>query len=147
MALNQMLAPYHKKFIEGRYDHVLRPLPLLPAVPTLALFAVDLHRYERYSALHHAHHPPSLILDAIALAFVGLTILWALIGLTTGRYGQMRPWFFAFMDFLLSTAALGLADTTFSLRNSTNCFRPLGECTTSVRSIMQAAGALLIITS
>jgi hypothetical protein len=91
MALNRRkLEPYHQKYLRGDYDNLVRTLPLLTAVPAVALVAVDLHRYTKNSKLSHVQRPSSLILDAILLAFLSLDILWALVWKIGCRYRQIE---------------------------------------------------------
>lgn len=148
MAPSKEIGPCQKKLREGYYDPIIRAIALFFAIPALVLFAIDLNRYEENSASHHVRHRQSLILDAIALAFVCVTVLWDFLYLTISRYRKKPALPLALMDLLLSTALLALADATLSTRTSPKlCFQPIGECSASVQSIMQAAGALLIIAS
>jgi hypothetical protein len=138
------------KFRDGEYDNDLRSIPLVPAVVALVLFAVDAHRYKKNSALQHAKHTPSLILDVIALAFISATILWALIWCTILRQTQtqIRSWVVPTVDGLLSTALLSLADSTLSTRSSKgNCSELLDECSNAALNLMSGAGGMLILTS
>jgi len=88
MAIIKHIKRYALKFRDGDYDTVLRSIPLVPAIVALVLFAVDVDRYKKNSAFHHAKHTPSLILDVIALAFVSATIFWALMWCTILRHTQ-----------------------------------------------------------
>ena len=138
------------KFRDGDYDNVLRSIPLVPAIVAIVLFAVDVHRYKKNSALQHAKHTPSLILDVIALTFISATILWALIWCTILRQTQtqIRSWVVPAVDGLLSTALLSLADPTLSLRSSkVNCPKLLDECSNTALNLMSGAGGMLILTS
>lgn len=147
-AFTKKTARWYKRHVEGAYDHVLRALALLSAIPPLCFLTVDLNRYQENSALHHVQHRSSLILDAIALAFVLLTILWDLLYLTISRDSKMPSWLLAAMDFLLSTAMTAIGDAILSDRTATGkCFSPLGECTTTALGLMQGAGGLMILTS
>ena len=148
MALNKKLRNFHQKCGEGAHDPGLRAIPLFLAVPTLALLAVDLDRYERNSAFHHVQHRQYLILDATALSFIGLTIIFDLVYLTTSRYAKMPAWFLAFMDYVLAVATTILGEMVIDMRTAGNsCFPPLGECGGSTQNIMSATAALLIIIS
>jgi hypothetical protein len=148
MAWKEKLSDFHQKRLDGYYDPVLRAIPLFLAVPVLALLAVDLDRYQRNSAFHHVQHRRSLVLDAVALSFVGLTILWYMVYFTTSRYANISPWLLAAMDCLLSLPTTILGEMVLSMRTSTKgCFPPLGECGGSTMGIMEATGALLIIMS
>jgi hypothetical protein len=138
------------KFRDGDYDNVLRSIPLVPAIVAIVLFAVDVHRYKKNSALQHAKHTPSLILDVIALAFISATILWALLWCTILRQTQtqIRSWVVPAVDGLLSTAVLSLADPTLSLRSSkVNCPKLLDECSSAALNLMSGAGGMLILTA
>jgi hypothetical protein len=144
----KMIASCQKKHGEGAYDHVLHALALLSAITPLCFLTVDLNRYQENSALHHVQHRSSLVLDAIALAFILLTILWDLLYLTISRDSQMPSWILAAMDFLLSTSMITIGDVILSHRTADGkCFPQLGECTTSARGLMQGAGGLMILTS
>jgi hypothetical protein len=138
------------KFRDGDYDNVLRSIPLVPATVALVLFAVDIHRYKKNSALQHTKKTPHLILDVIALAFISATILWALIWCTILRQTQtqIRSWVVPTVDGLLSTALLSLADSTLSIRSSKgNCSELLDECSNTALNLMSGAGGMLILTS
>jgi hypothetical protein len=147
-AFLKMIANCQKKHGEGAYDHVLHALALLSAITPLCFLTVDLNRYQENSALHHVQHRSSLVLDAIALAFVLLTILWDLLYLTISRDSPMPSWILAAMDFLLSISVITIGDVILSHRTADGkCFPQLGECTTSARGLMQGAGGLMILTS
>jgi hypothetical protein len=136
------------KHVEGAYDHVLHAFAIVSAIPPLCFLTVDLNRYQEYSALHHVQHRSSLILDAIALAFVLLVILWNLLYLTIPRESRMPSWIIAAMDFLLSTSVIAIGDVLLSNRTASGkCFAQLGECTTRALGLMQGAGGLMILTS
>jgi hypothetical protein len=148
MAIIKHMKRYLLKFRDGDYDNVLRFIPLVPATVALVLFAVDFHRYKKNSALHHAKHTPSLILDVIALVFVSATILWSLMWCTILRQTQtqIRSWVVPAVDALLTTALLGLADPTMSVRSSkANCSKLLDECSNAALNLMSAAGGMLIL--
>jgi hypothetical protein len=148
MALNKKLGKFYQKYYGGAYDPVLRAIPLFLAVPALALLAVDLDRYERNSAFHHVQHRQYLALDATALSFIGLTIIFDLVYLTTSRYAKMPAWFLTSMDWVLAVATTVLGEMVIDIRTAWNsCFPPLGECGGSTQSIMAATAALLIIIS
>jgi hypothetical protein len=148
MALNKKLGNFYRKCHEGAHDPVVRALTLFLAVPTLALLAVDLDRYERNSAFHHVQHRQYLILDATALSFIGLTIILDLVYLTTSRYAKIPAWLLAFMDWVLALATTILGEMVLDMRTAGNsCFPPLGECGGSTQNIMSATAALLIIIS
>lgn len=148
MAPNKKLGNFRQKYDEGAYDPILRAIPLFLAVPTLALLAVDLDRYERNSAFHHVQHRQYIVLDATALSFVSLTIIFDLIYLTTSRYGKMPARFLASMDCVLALATTILGEMVIDMRTAGNsCFPPLGECGGSTQNIMSATAALLIIIS
>jgi hypothetical protein len=68
-AFKEKIARFHKRHVEGAYDHVLHAFALISAIPPLCFLTVDLNRYLENSALHHVQHRSSLILDAIALAY------------------------------------------------------------------------------
>ena len=144
-AFSKKIARCH---LEGAYDHVLRALALLSAIPPLCFLTVDLNRYLENSALHHVQHRSSLTLDAVALAFVLLTILWDLLYLTISRDSQMPPWILAVMDLLLAISVTTVGEETLSQRTATGkCFSELGECTASALGLMQGAGGLMILAS
>lgn len=148
MTLNEKLRQFDQKFREGAYDPVVRAFTLFLAVPALALLAVDLDRYERNSAFHHVQHRQYLVLDATALTFTGLTIIFDLVYLTTSRYGKMPAWFLTSMDCVLALATTILGEMVIDMRTNVNtCFPPLGECGGSTQSIMSATAALLITIS
>jgi len=138
------------KFRDGDYDNVLRSIPLVPAIVALVLVAVDVHRYKKNSALQHAKHTSSLILDVIALAFISAAILWALLWCTILRQTQtqIRSWIVPAVDGLLSSALLSLADPILSLRSSKgNCPKMLDECSNTALNLMSGAGGMLILAS
>jgi hypothetical protein len=148
MAIIKYMKRYVLKFRDGDYDTVLRAIPLVPAIIALVLFAVDVDRYKKTSALHHAKHTPSLILDVIALAFVSVTILWALMWCTILRHTQtqIRTWVVPAVDGLLSMALVSLADPTLSIRSSkVNCSKLLDECSNTALNLMSGAGGMLIL--
>lgn len=148
MTLTKKLRKFDQKICDRAYDPVLRAISLLLAVPALALLAVDLDRYERNSAFHHVQHRKYLVLDATALTFVGLTIIFDLVYLTTSRYAKMPAWFLVFMDYVLAVATTILGEMVIDIRTAGNsCFPPLGECGGSTQSIMSATAALVIIIS
>jgi hypothetical protein len=148
MALNKRLRKFNQKCREGAHDPVLRAISLFLAVPALALLAVDLDRYKRNSAFHHVQHRQYLTLDATALSFTGLTIIFDLVYLITSRYAKMPAWFLASMDWVLAVATTVLGEMVIDMRTAWNtCFPPLGECGGSTKNIMSATAALLIIIS
>jgi hypothetical protein len=150
MAIIKHMKRYALKFRDGDYDTVLRSIPLIPAIIALVLFAVDVDRYKKNSALYHATHTPSLILDVIALAFVSAAILWSLMWCTILRQTQtqIRSWVVPAIDGLLSVALLSLADSTLSMRSSkANCSKLFDECSNAALSFMSGAGGMLILTS
>jgi hypothetical protein len=147
-AFTEKIARCHKKHVEGAYDHVLHAFALLSAIPPLCFLTIDLNRYLENSALHHVQHRSSLVLDAIALAFILLTVLWDILYLTIPRDNRMPSWILAAMDILLSTSTTAIGDAILSNRTATGkCFSPLGECTTTALGLMQGAGGLMILTS
>ena len=138
----------HQKHTNGAYDRVLHSLALLSAISPLCFLTVDLNRYQEYSALHHVQHRSSLVLDAVALAFVLLTISWDLLYLALPSDKQIPKSILAVMDLLLSISLITIGDLVLSNRTATGeCFRPLGECTTVAQGLMQGAGGLIILTS
>jgi hypothetical protein len=148
MAWWKKLKDAHQRCMDGEHAPVLRAIPLFLAVPVVALLAVDLDRYKRNSAFHHIQNRRSLVLDAVALSFVGLTIVWYSVYFTTSRYTKLPLWLLGAMDCVLSVATTTLGDMVLSMRTSSNgCFAPLGQCGGSTMGIMQATGALLIIMS
>ena len=147
-AFTKKITRWQKKHVEGAYDHVLHVFALLSAIPPLCFLTVDLNRYQENSALHHVQHRSSLILDAIALAFVLLTILWNLLYLAIPRDSQMPSRILAAMDILLSISVTAIGDAILSNRTALGkCFSPLGECTTRALGLMQGTGGLMILTS
>ena len=141
MALNRKLAPYHQKLINGDYDTILHTLPVFTTFPALVLVTVDLHNY--------AHRTSYLILDAVVLSFLSLNILWVLVWnrVPRHRHGPL-PFWVVCIDLLLLIAMMSLGDTTLSMRSSPHdCSKSLGECSGTAKSIMIAAGVLMIITS
>jgi hypothetical protein len=137
-----------KKTKEGAYDHVLHAFAILSAIPPLCFLTADLNRYLENSTLHHVQHRPSLVFDAVGLAFVLLTILWDLLYLTIPRDSQMPSRILVVMDFVLSWSTTSIGESIISNRTAVGkCFAPLGECTTSARGLMQGAGGLMILSS
>jgi hypothetical protein len=147
-AFLEKIAVCQKKQAEGAYDHALHALALLSAISPLCFLTVDLNRYRENSALHHVQHRSSLVLDAIALAFVLLSMLWDLLYLTMPRDNQMPSWILTAMDLLLSISTTTIGEEILSQRTALGkCFAPLGECNTSALGLMQGAGGLMILTS
>jgi hypothetical protein len=148
-AFLEKMSMCQKRQVGGAYDHILHALALVSAIPPLCFLTVDLNRYLENSALHHIHHRPSLVLDAVALAFVLLTILWDLLYLTIPRDSRTMPaWIPAAMDFLLSVSVVAIGDVILSHRTaSKQCFSQLGECSTTAIGLMQGAGGLMILVS
>jgi hypothetical protein len=148
MAWKEKLRDAHQEYVDGKHDSVLRAIPLFLAVPVVALLAVDLDRYKRNSAFHHVQNRRTLVLDAVALSFVGLTIVWYSVYFATSRSMKIPPWLLGAMDCVLSLATTILGEMVLSMRTSSKgCFAPLGQCGGSTMGIMQATGALLIVMS
>ena len=128
-------------------EHHLRSLPILFAAPAIALFAADLRSYDIHSDIQHGQNAAQMILDAIALTFHSLIIIWSLVWSWTVPQGHIGLCFVAVIDILLSTALEAIAERTFSMRTSgTACLNFVDSCDGTSINIMSAAAGLSVVT-
>jgi hypothetical protein len=151
--------------------HILasHALCLLFGIPSLVLFAIDLHAYssQPHPATSSTTHPtrhfnsnPITIIDGIALTALSITILHSATYLTSLRKnGELltpatifqRSILYCITDWALGVTVFSVSTTAISMRAYTsNCQNFLyldeGACDGYRRSILKAAGSMGILT-
>lgn len=135
-------------------DEILRPLPILTAVPCVALYTADIRRV----SLNPVYPAPpgawlsgwdgAAALDAVCLSFVGLSIAWSLNWMIVLRYAKVNQCFVALVDFAFWVMLLGTGQTTLSMRSHKDqCAKYINACALDTINMMRAAGALMITTA
>jgi hypothetical protein len=136
-------------------------LCLMFGIPSLTLFALDLHAYA--SQVHHPKTPSSNLitnLDGIALAFLSLTVIYATLFLVF--YRQIRrlltPAFLRRHLILISltihvlsqplfvVSVMSLAQRAYASNCQVNLRFDAGACDGHRRTIVKGAGAMGVLT-